>query len=238
MRHLKHYIIVISILFLGINSSFSQEGQTIETQDFETWNSAQVNLQLKKKLTFGVQGQFRLDNNSSELKKLFTEFTTKYKFNKHFSMGTGLRFTGNNDNEGDVQGYESYFRFDLDATFKHKIKRFDFKYRLKYLTSNEIGVSSLDGDIPVQYFRLKSSIGYNIKNWKLDPEISGEIFSKYVKNGLTNGFDHYRLTVGTSYKTKGYGSIGLYYRLQKEVSDFYPKTTNIVRVKYTYTFKK
>lgn len=238
MKQIKAYITLIALLILGINTVFSQEGQYIEVRDLETWTSAEVNLKINKTWSFGLQEQVRLDNNSTELKSFFTEFTTKYKLSKNIELGTGLRFTNKNDNEGKIQENEHYFRYHFDASFKHKINRFDFKYRLRYSNSNERNVDKLSGDIPVQYFRLKTSVGYNIKNWKLDPEFSGEIFNKYIYNGQSNGLDYFRLTIGSSYKTKSFGKIGLYYRMEKEISSFYPKTTNIIQLKYIYTFKK
>jgi hypothetical protein len=218
--------------------AFAQDGQYIEVRDFETWTSAKLKLKPNKKLTFGIQGQFRLDNNSTELKGFFTELTGGYKLFKGMEIGLGLRYLNKNDNEGATQGSEHYFRYHLDATYKHKVERFALKYRFRYQNRNEIGLSKEEGDVNTQYFRLKASVTYNIKDWKLDPVLSGEIFNKYVKNGYSNGFSDYRLTIGTNYKIKNYGKIGVFYRLENEISSFYPKTTHILRIKYTYTIKK
>lgn len=238
MRKLKTYLVLVASLILLANEGFAQDGQYIEVRDFETWTSGKVGLELNKKWEFAVQGQMRLDKNSAELDRWLTEVTMGYKFLKHFELAAGLRYTSKNDNEGAVQGNEPYLRYHFDGSFKHDVKRFDFKYRLRYTNSNELGISRTEGDIPVRYIRLKTSVGYNIKNWKLDPELSGEIFNRQVQYGQSNGFDQFRVTIGTSYKTKGYGKIGVYYRLQREITSFYPKTSNIIRIKYSYTFKK
>tara|TARA_R110002050_G_scaffold300786_1_gene472698 strand:+ start:36344 stop:37060 length:717 start_codon:yes stop_codon:yes gene_type:complete len=216
----------------------AQSGEYIEVRDFETWTSAKVKFKPNKKLTFGLQGQLRLDKNSSELKGFFTELTGGYQLFKGMEIGAGLRYINKNDNAGAVQGNEHYFRYHLDASYKHKVDRFTIKYRFRYQNKNEIGVSAGEGDVNLQYFRLKASVTYNIKNWKLDPVLSGEIFNKYEKNGYSNGFSDYRLTIGTNYKTKNYGKIGVFYRLENEISSYYPKTTHILRIKYTYTLKR
>jgi hypothetical protein len=238
MKHIKAYITLIALLILEVNTGFSQDGQYIEIRDFETWNSAQVNFELNKIWSVGIQGQVRFDKNSTELKSFFPELTTEIKLFKNFELGVASRFTNKNDNEGNIQGSEYFFRYQLDATYRHDINRFDLKYRLRYSNSNEMGISRIDGDIPEKYFRLKTSIDYNIKKWKFDPEFSGEIFNKHIKNGQSNGFDFIRLSIGTSYKAKAYGKIGVYYRIKKEISAFYPKTTYSTVLKYTYTFKK
>ena len=59
-------------------------------------------------------------------------------------------------------------------------------------------------------------------------------------NVLGTGFDKLRLTVGTSYGLKKYGDISLFYRMERELMPTYvdyPKTTNIIGLNYTYTFK-
>lgn len=231
---------IIGVLFLAlyaISASVAQEGQYIEVRDFETWSSAKLKYKANKKWSFGVQGQFRLDYNSSELKGFFTEFSTGYKIAKKFEISAGLRYINKNDNEGNIQGTEHYFRYQLDATYKHKIDKFSLKYRFRYQNVNEMGLSKEEGDVPVQYFRLKATAEYNIKNWKFDPILSAEIFNKYEKDSYDNGFSDYRVTLGTNFKTKSYGKIGIFYRIEKEISSFYPKTTHIVRFKYTYTLK-
>lgn len=225
------------LIFITSFTAFCQEGTLVEIRDLETWTSAELKLKVNKKWNFGIQSQFRLDQNSSEMKSYLTQFSIAHKFTKKFQIGTNIRHTIANDNSGEIQGTDHYFRIDLETSFKHKINRFDIKHRFRYTSSNEIGVSKIEGDLPKQYFRLKSSVDYNIKDWKLDPEFSAEIFSKYIKYGLFNGPDYFRLTFGTTYKLKSIGNIGLNYRLEREIGKSYPKTTNILQFKYTYTIK-
>lgn len=237
MKSLFQYTLIAVACLMMNNLAFAQDGEYIEVRDLETWTSAKLKFKADKKWTLGLEAQMRLDKNSQELKSTFSELTTQYKFNKNFRLIGGLRYTNKNDNQGNVQGFDHYIRYNADAIFKHDIKRFDFQYRLRYTNSNEIGLSNEEGDVAKQYYRLKAGISYNIRKWKFDPELAGEIFYKQVKNGQSNGFDNLRFTTGTSYKIKGYGSIGLYYRMERELTSYYPKTTNIVLLKYSYTIK-
>ena len=112
------------------------------------------------------------------------------------------------------------------------------KYRLRYTNSNQMGISYEEGDVNERYLRLKVETKYNFKNWKLDPEVSIEFFNNQDKFGQQNGFDQVPLTAGTSYKMGSLGKLGVYYRMERELGLSYPKTTNIIQIKYAYTFKK
>ncbi len=220
----------IALLLIAITSiGFAQ---TEDTKDLESWNSINLEYKLNKKWSFDLEAQLRLKENASEVSEYFGEFNTTYSISKNFKLGTGFRYIRENDNVGNVQGYENHFRYHLDALYKHKINDFSIKYRLRYQNKNELGVDDYEN----QHFRFKTAIKYNFKNWKLDPEISGELYNHFEKDEK-NGFDKYRLTLGTDYKIKNMGSIGLFYRIEKELNVSIPETTNIIGLKYSYTFK-
>lgn len=79
-------------------------------------------------------------------------------------------------------------------------------------------------------------MGYNFNNWKLDPKFSAEIFNHF-EEGKENGFDKYRLTLGTKYEFKQMGALGLFYRIEKELNETILETTNIIGLKYSYTIR-
>ena len=126
----------------------------------------------------------------------------------------------------------NYFRYHLEAIYDHKINDFSFEYRLRYQNKNELG----EDDYAKQHLRLKAAVTYNIKHWKLDPEISAEIFD-HIEKGEVDGFDRYRLTIGSTYDMKDFGKIKFYYRYKKQLNEEFPETKNIIGLKYTYTIK-
>lgn len=207
-----------------------------EDKDLENWSSVRLRYKLNKKLAFTLEQQLRLDENISEVSEYFTQLSTKYSISKGFAIGGALRFIREHDNQGNIQGYENHFRFHLQATYKHKIDAFSLKYRLRYQNKNELGISASEGDYAKNNIRLKTTLGYNIKNWKLDPEVAFEIFNSFEKEE-ENEFTKYRLTFGTEYEFKKLGTLGLYYRIQKELNETIPQATNIIGLKYTYTIK-
>ena len=232
---MKRNLITLVLLAL-CTLAVAQEGSYVEVRDLESWTSAEFKYKISKKWTFGLQEQIRLDNNSTEIKGLFTEFMAQYELFKNFKVAYGFRWINKNDNQGDVQGYEHFFRHQFDASYKHNIDQFWFKYRFRYTTRNEAGISKDEGDIPVKYLRLKATVGYKIKNWKFDPILSGELFNSR-ENGINYGLTNYRLTLGTEYKLKNASTIGLFYRMEQELNISYPKTTHIIRLNYTFTLK-
>jgi len=183
-----------------------------------------------------LEQQLRLDENISEISEYFTQLETKYSITKKFDIGLGLRYIRENDNEGNIQGYENHLRLHIDAIYKHKIDAFKLKYRLRYQNKNELGVGQSEDGYAKQNFRLKTSIEYDFKNWKFDPKFAAEIFNRF-ENGEDNKFSKYRLTLGTDYKIKKFGKIGVYYRIEKDINVDIPETTNIIGLKYSYTFK-
>ena len=216
-----------------MGNGYSQSG---DTSDLESWNSLGLEYKLNKKWSFELEEQLRLDENISEIAEYFTQLETRYSITKKIDIGLGLRYIRENDNEGNVQGYENHFRYNVDALYKHKINDFTLKYRLRYQNKNELGVSSSDGDYAKQYLRLKAAVEYNFKNWKLDPKFAAEIFNRF-ENGDVDQYNKYRLTLGTDYKIKNFGKLGIFYRIEKDINEAIPETTNIIGLKYTYTIK-
>ncbi|MCF6279927.1 MAG: DUF2490 domain-containing protein [Flavobacteriaceae bacterium] len=228
--NIKSKIILITIAVLFTNLSFSQTNNS----DFSTWFSAELNYKLNKKWTFSVQEQLRLKEDASTTDSYFTQLGATYSLTKNFDVAVGYRYIKSNDTEGSIQGYEDFSRLQFDLSYQHKVEDFSLKYRLRYQTKNQLGVPDNSKDDT----RFKTSLGYNIKGWKLDPKVSAEIFNRMgATNTSKNGFSKYRLTIGTSYNTKKIGKFGLFYRFEKEMNTTNPAANNILGLKYSYTIK-
>lgn len=223
---------IISTLFLS-RSMAQEEGTTIVTSDLETWSKVGLKFKVHKKFTIQLDQGLRLNNNSTIADQYFTDLGFKYKATKNLKFGVGLRYIGD---RGGNDLFDNDFRINLDAIFKHKVKSFDFQYRLRYQNKNEMGLSTVDGDYYKNYFRIKAGLKYNIKNWKFDPVFSTELYRDMTK--VTGGFDNLRLTLGTSYKMNKFGTLGMYYRVEQELAVSYPKTTYIVGLNYVFTINK
>ncbi|MGY5354510.1 DUF2490 domain-containing protein [Wenyingzhuangia sp. IMCC45467] len=220
---------LIGILLFSL-ATYGQD--TIVVRDLETWSSINLKYKVNKKWAVALQGQLRLENNSSEVSQYFGQLDLEYKLSKRFELSGGLRYIKNNDNTGKVQGYEDYFRYHVDGTYEHKINNIDFKYRIRYQNRNELSVE----DELKETLRFKAEAVCNIKKWKLDPELSGELF-RSIGAASENQLESYRITLGTTFKVHKSAKMKLFYGFDNELNTTYPKAVNIVGVKYTYTLK-
>lgn len=232
-------ILVPLILFsIGSTTVYSQEGdgEYLTIRDLESWGSLNFKYKLNDYLKIGLEQQFRFKEDASKLDAYFTELNINYDFTDYIFGGIGFRYIIENDDVGAVQGLENHIRFHFDVGYKRDIKRFDLESRFRLQTKNELGITKEEGDYLNNHLRLKVRLKYNIKDWKLDPEVSSEIFRQYGED-VENRFNKFRFTVGTNYKLKNWGKIGAFYRMDKALNTHYPMTTNILGLKYTYTLK-
>lgn len=209
-----------------------------DSEDFNTWTGLALDYELNKDWKIGIEGQLRMEDNVSEIDQYFGEIGVQYKLLADFKLAAGLRYVRNNDHRGSIQGYENHLRYNVDVSYKHKIERVGLKYRLRYQNKNELGISIDDGDLIKHGIRFKGTINYNFKNWKLDPKLSSEIFNRFEKNDPYNGFNKYRISVGTNYKLKNIGELNLSYLFEKEFDVLNPQMVHIISLKYGYIIKK
>lgn len=232
----KHRVLFFLGLLLWMGGSqqlAAQDGATVVTSDFESWFSAGLRLKVHKKWTFELSEHIRLEQNSSQIDQYFTNLAIGYEAFKFLEFGAAFRFSQYQENDGT---YSPHYRINLDAAFKHKIKRFSFNYRLRYQFRNELGETSVDGDYLKHGFRLRAKAKYNIKKIPLEPSLSVEMFNVYEKYTLFK-FDKLRFTAALAYDFKKYGKVRLFYSLEQDVFTAYPKTVGILGLGYVYTIK-
>jgi hypothetical protein len=227
---LKYSIFPILTFFLMSLDTFAQDGNYFLVRDLEVWSAAKLKYKINKNWAIGLDQQFRFNDNASTIDNYFTELDIKRKLGKHFSTAMGARYIKNNDTQGSIQGYETFFRWNSDVAFKHKVKRFLLQYRVRYQAKNELVVE----DESNKTFRFQFESEYNIKKSGITPQFSTEIFNDY---GDHQGFNKIRFTLGTTYKLKTIGKITAFFRMEKELLTAYPVTTNIIGIAYQYTFK-
>lgn len=215
-------------MFLISVCSYGQD--TLLVRDLETWTSVNLKYKINKKWAVALEGQLRLDDNSSMVNQYFGQFDLEYSLSKHVEFSGALRYLKKNDHSGKIQGYEDYIRYHLDGTYKHKINDLSLKYRVRYQNRSELKVE----DALKQTVRFKAEAEYNIKKWKLDPELSGELF-RSIGASTENQLQSYRITLGTTFKIHKSAKMKLFYRFDKEVNTDFPLAINIAGVKYTYS---
>ena len=233
---MKQHPFILAFLSALLFFAVPQKSTAQDNRDFETWTSAEFRYRPTKKWRIGLEAQLRLKENSSEIDGYFSELVGGYEIFKGFRTLLGFRFIRRNDNMGRIQGYENFVRLHLDAVYKHEVDRLGLNYRFRYQTRDELGVTNENGDFADHTLRLKIGSEYNFRKWKLDPQLSAEIFHHSERN-KEDGFDKFRITFGTEYKFKKAGRLGLFYRFEKEINKTNPASTDIIRIQYVYTLK-
>jgi hypothetical protein len=217
------------IVGLTTNVLSAQDGTYYTVSDLEVWSGATLKYKFNSDWSASFENEFRLKSDASVMDQNFTQLSVKRKIGDSFSAGIAYRYILNNDNKGDVQGIEHYYRWNADLGYKLDVNRFTFSSRLRYQSKKEFGVDGRDNT-----FRFKIGSEYNIKKWKFDPVFSAEVF-----NGLSDseGFNKYRFTIGTEYKFKNAGKISGFYRIEQGLIGLYPATNYIIGLRYQYTIK-
>jgi hypothetical protein len=228
--------LLLLLPFLSCFPAFAQEdGVYYTSRDFSTWTSATFNLKLSKPWSLSLSEEFRFKTNSSELDAFFTELKTSYKFSNGLFFGGGYRFISDRTDKTGESDLEQ--RFQIDFGYSFKVKRFEFEARLRGQSRDDLGETrAADGDYARRTLRLKLQAEYNIKNWKLDPIFSTEIFrsnGKYVNPS----FSKWRTTIETNYSFKKAGDLGAFYRFEKDLNTDYGLNHFIIGVQYKFTFK-
>lgn len=233
MNRIEFRIIILLLLFLltGMHTVCSQD-----LRDLESWTSAEFRYMPAPRWRIGIEGQLRLDQNSSEVDAYFSELTGGYEFFNNFWVIGGFRLIRKIDDEHEARKHQNHIRLHLDAKYSYDLNRFNLNARFRYQTRDELGVSNAQGDFADHYVRLKLGSVYNIRKWKLDPQVSTEIFHHSEKNE-EYGFNKFRVSVGTEYSFEKLGKLGLFYRYEHEINTEEPRTTDIIRIQYVYTLK-
>ena len=227
---LIRYLLFALILVLSGLDLIAQGNQT--DRDFETWSSVTLFYKPVKKLRIGLNVQIRLKDNSSTIDVYFTQLSLRYALPSDVSLVAAGRFIRENDDVGKIQGYENHFRWHADLRYKNEIDRLELKYRLRYQSKDELGITT---DAVRSAWRFRLGASYNIRKWKWDPTLTAEIF-----NGLTFNDGPYKMryTLGTEYKTKDLGTFGLFYRMERSMRMDPLEITDIAGFNYEYTLKR
>lgn len=207
-------IIPVVLLFLAPQLP----AQEVEN-DFEYRTSVKMTFKPIKKLKLNFTPEVRLSDDFS-IDRYMLETGAVFKAAKILYLGAGYRFVVNPRDEKDT---EYLHRYEFTATVKKRIERFEPQFRLRY-------TNYADDDDDDNYLRYKAAVGYDIKNCKLTPVLSAELFHKLSDNSLHK----MRYKLGLDYKLFKKNYLGVSYRL-----DYYlqkEKNNHIFSIGYKIKF--
>lgn len=228
---------IISICLLLLTTLCKAQTETVHVvQDFETWTTAGLKYKLNKKLDVSISASLRMMHNSSVVQQYFTELGLSYELVNNLTLGVEGRL-GQRAWDYDDLRLGNQRRIFLSGQYKLKLNRLKIEPRLAYqnktLNLNTEGFIGLDNDV---HLRTKLELGYNIKNWKYDPEVSFELFRhQNAKDGPE--FSKFRLRLGTDFNLHKKGSLKVFVAYENELNEEYPLQSTIVGVKYSFSAK-
>ncbi len=232
MKALKHkYFSFVLIVFsiLSVQMTIAQNNS-----DLEGWSSVGLNLKATKKLSFSVSEHLRSRNDISTVKNYFTQIKANYEVLKNFELGGGIRYITRNDDVGNKQGLESFFRYQFDASYTQKINKIGVLLRLRYQNKNQLGMSEEEGDIAQEFIRTRIGLGYKIKAVKLNVRLFAEHFNQPNNSKLEHTETRTRYTLKLSRKFKKIGAFTVFYGIQENNLNQEKTNKSFVGFKYAY----
>lgn len=222
------------LLILSVASCLYAEAQT--DRDLASWNGIALDFELSDDWETEFKSQLRLKENFSAVDEYFGQIGVKRKLFKGFKLGAALRYSRRNDNQGAIQGFESRLRYHFQTSYKHSVNRLRIGYRIRYQSRKELGLADGIESFRVNRLRFKTSLEYKIKDWPLDPIISGELFQRFEKN-TDSRFDKYRITIGSVYDLNDTSSLSFFWGLESSINETIKDNLYLIGLSYNYAFK-
>jgi long-subunit fatty acid transport protein len=212
---------LIILLAMGFQT-FSQ------IEDFQLWNGYSVEKELNKKISVGLEQEFRFKNNASQFEDYLTTLGGGYKINKYLKVRGAYRF---NYAKSIEEGVKNEHRFNVDLMLRYKLDRFVLGYRARYQVEYEKFEYNHYHDL-----RNKFGVKYNIRKTDFVPFAEYE-FNYSLNYPAGNSIYRNRYTFGVDYEISKQLSVYSYYRIQtRRIYDKKPYNYYILGLGANYTF--
>ncbi len=204
----------------------------------ENWLSGNISLKLNNHWKFKLENQLRIDLDNRSIERNFTEFQIEEKMYKSLSWGISYRYILRNIDF--QEGLEKYNRYNYYLIFKHNLgnkNRFKIEYKIQSQRRRETftNTNKYVGELR-KYWRIKTLLSYNIKNWKLDPKVGIEFFLRNI-NHPPGQYNRYRISIGTKKKINQNQYITFKYMFEKQYKQWNPEVMHVFGIKYNYSAK-
>lgn len=201
------------LLFLILVLCFSVFQLAAKTKKYGTWIEFELNKKLFKNFELSVIPEIRLEDNFS-VDEYMVDAQLGYEPIKNIDFAIAYRI----NNNVKTKGNEITTRWTFDGNAKKELGRFEGALRLRLASYSE----DEDGIKKASYLRPRFKIRYDIKNNKITPFASFELF----RNLRDKEFQKARFDFGASRKIGKIHRVALYYRLQ----DYWASERNSIHI--------
>jgi hypothetical protein len=220
----KIHVSLFHFIFLLIYIPAVQAQQ----KDFQFWPSANIALDLSKKVKVMLEEEVRLKENCTQMERQINDLGVGYKFNKYFRAALFYRIEANWKTPDDYRWKQGFY---ADMALKQTTGRFMFGYRLR-LQSSRIEFNSNEDNLLSSFInRHKFTIAYNIQNKPLTPFIEEELFLNSVGHQME--MINNRTWFGITYTPGKIHEFSLKYGIDHERLVPDPLTSFIIAFNYT-----
>lgn len=196
---MKKKVLLILVLFTG---SMSLKAQT---ENFRTWMEFEFEKEFLDKLEFSITPEFRFAD-QFKLDEYMIQGKLTYEPFSFLDLASAYRINTEVKNNGN----ETYYRWAFDAQLKRDFSRFEGSVRGRLTNYTDSGEED-----PGTYFRPRAKLEYDIKNNKIEPFISYELF----RNMTSAEWHKTRFDAGFSRDLGNLHRIELYYRFHNYFDD-------------------
>lgn len=196
----RKLLFLLTLILMASYSGNSQSGPN-------AWFEFELSKKIVKNLKAEFNPELRLTD-GFRMDSYILEGGLSYKLHRLLTIAGYYRFENefNFREKRKIYEWEPSNRFAFDAKTGLKLDRFDFQFRLRYTN----GADSDQNAERASYFRYRAKVNYNIKDNKLLPFASVEVFHDLI----AEEFEKTRWTIGTSYPINKKNEVGFFYRLQ------------------------
>ena len=222
----------IKLLLIALFTFFTLVSQNQER--YENWSSLEVNYSIAKNINIYGSGQLRIQSVGDIYNQSFYEIGLKIKINEFLRSGFGYRGLDQLQDVENNQLHKKFNRYHVFLAGTYDFKKYNFRLRLQFQRKNRVGNHDL---IIKDFFRTKFELTRDIIDWKADPIIGIEFFTKENLN-FDKNFKKYRFSIGTKLNLNDLNSLSISYIFQKQVKVDSPVLQHILRLNYNFSFKR
>lgn len=208
-----------------------------QSDEFGMWYSAGVEKKINKKMSVGVESEYRMRENMQEADRWSIGAAFEYKFVKWLKASAGYDFLWKNNREkvtykssGAYNNtrpsyWSARHRVHVDLTGNVDVGRFNFSLRERWQYTYRPGTTTTRYDHDNGWWedtyvhskggnvlRSRLQAEYNIPSSHITPYASVELFNSW-------NLDKVRYTVGADWNIQKKHTVGLFYRYQDVNSD-------------------
>ena len=233
---------LLCLLILINNCFFSQSNNSHPDIWMETWASGKFCFKLNKKLKFNIKEQLRTKfSNLYEIEfyeRSYSEIEFENTLRNKISWGISYRhIIKSHDFKNSIIQYNRYNYFFSKQLKLGEDSRLHTNYKVQYQRRRErIPETSKHVGQLIKYWRLKTELSYNFKNWKLDPKIGVEFFFR-GNDHPSNQYNKYRFSLETICKINNLQYISIKYMFEKQYKKWNPEIIHIICLQYNYSIK-